>query len=59
MFNFRHPKPVVDGRAVAVQVVQQKAVRPAATVLVAAVARPGQVNPVSAPPRGGAAAQDQ
>ena len=25
MFFFRHPKPVVDGRAVAVQVVQQKA----------------------------------
>jgi len=24
MFFFRHPKPVVDGRAVAVQVVQQK-----------------------------------
>jgi hypothetical protein len=25
MFNFFHPKPVVDGRAVAVMVVQQKA----------------------------------
>jgi hypothetical protein len=25
MFNFLHPRPVVDGRAVAVQVVQQKA----------------------------------
>jgi hypothetical protein len=25
MFFFRHPKPVIDGRAVAVQVVQQKA----------------------------------
>jgi hypothetical protein len=25
MFFFRHPQPVVDGRAVAVQVVQQKA----------------------------------
>ena len=25
MFFFRHPKPVVDGRAVAVQMVQQKA----------------------------------
>ena len=24
MFFFRHPKPVVDGRAVAVQFVQQK-----------------------------------
>jgi hypothetical protein len=24
MFFFRHPRPVVDGRAVAVQVVQQK-----------------------------------
>jgi len=27
MFFFRHPKPVVDGRAVAVQVVQQKTTR--------------------------------
>ena len=35
MFNFRHPRPVVDGRAVAVQVVQQKqAAKPQATVLV-------------------------
>jgi len=25
MFFFRHPKPVIDGRAVAVQMVQQKA----------------------------------
>lgn len=25
MFSFFHPKPVVDGRAVAVKVVQQKA----------------------------------
>jgi hypothetical protein len=25
MFNFLHPRPVVDGRAVAVQIVQQKA----------------------------------
>ena len=25
MFFFRHPQPVIDGRAVAVQVVQQKA----------------------------------
>ena len=25
MFNFFHPKPVVDGRAVTVMVVQQKA----------------------------------
>lgn len=24
MFNFLHPRPVVDGRAVAVQIVQQK-----------------------------------
>jgi len=35
VFNFRHPKPVVDGRAVAVQVVQQKqASKPQAGVLV-------------------------
>ena len=25
MFNFFHPRPVIDGRAVAVKVVQQKA----------------------------------
>ena len=24
MFNFLHPRPVVDGRAVAMQIVQQK-----------------------------------
>ena len=35
MFNFRHPKPVIDGRAVAVQVVQQKqAAKPQTGVLV-------------------------
>ena len=40
MFNFRHPRPVVDGRAVAVQVVQQqKAARPQVTVLVAEQAK--------------------
>ena len=35
MFNFRHPRPVVDGRAVAVQVVQQKAASARTPVLVA------------------------
>lgn len=41
MFFFRHPKPVVDGRAVAVQVVQLKAARTqAANVLVAAEPQP-------------------
>jgi len=40
MFNFRHPKPVVDGRAVAVQVVQQKAATPRTPVLVAEHAPP-------------------
>ncbi|MEW6022619.1 MAG: hypothetical protein AB1807_10825 [Pseudomonadota bacterium] len=35
MFNSRHPRPVVDGRAVAVQVVQQKqAAKPQTGVLV-------------------------
>jgi len=43
VFNFRHPKPVVDGRAVAVQVVQQKAARPRTTVLVAEHRPPAQV----------------
>jgi predicted thioesterase len=43
MFFFRHPKPVVDGRAVAVQVVQQKAVRKQVTVLV--VAKPEAEGP--------------
>ena len=42
MFFFRHPRPVVDGRAVAVQVVQQKAARPQATVLVAEHAPPAR-----------------
>lgn len=27
MFFFRHPRPVIDGRAVAVQVVQQRSTR--------------------------------
>jgi hypothetical protein len=43
MFNFRHPKPVVDGRAVAVQVVQQKAAPPPTPVLVAEHAPPALV----------------
>lgn len=35
MFNFRHPTPVVDGRAVAVQVVQQRqAAKPQTGVLI-------------------------
>lgn len=35
MFNFRHPRPVTDGRAVAVQVVQQKvSVQPETRTLV-------------------------
>jgi hypothetical protein len=55
MFFFRHPKPVVDGRAVAVQVVQQKAARTqAATVLVAADSRS---EPASAPASAGMDAQ--
>ncbi len=50
MFFFRHPKPVVDGRAVAVQVVQQKAVRTQATnVLVVEDRRPeAEVKPAPA-----------
>lgn len=56
MFNFRHPKPVVDGRAVAVQVVQQKEARPVTTVLIVDAA---PAAPVPAPPREGAACQDQ
>lgn len=50
MFNFRHPKPVVDGRAVAVQVVQQKqAAKPQATVLVVDTkAEPAPVPPTAA-----------
>ena len=49
MFNFRHPKPVVDGRAVAVQVVQQKqAAKPQATVrVVDTKAEPAPVPPTA------------
>jgi len=49
VFNFRHPKPVVDGRAVAVQVVQQKqAAKPQATVLVVdAKAEPAPMPPTA------------
>lgn len=42
MFNFRHPRPVVDGRAVAVQVVQQKAASARTPVLVAAQSPPAE-----------------
>lgn len=42
MFNFRHPKPVVDGRAVAVQVVQQKGAKRQSAVLVVEHAPPAQ-----------------
>lgn len=45
MFNFRHPRPVVDGRAVAVQIVQQKAVKRQAAVLVAQPAPVGEAAP--------------
>jgi hypothetical protein len=48
MFFFRHPKPVVDGRAVVVQVVQQQAVRKQVTVLVAANPTP-EASGVAAP----------
>lgn len=48
MFNFLHPRPVVDGRAVAVQVVQQKAsTRQETRTLI--VAGPGSAG-VPAPP---------
>lgn len=40
MFNFRHPRPVVDGRAVAAQIVQQKSVKRQTAVLVAEPAPP-------------------
>jgi len=50
VFNFRHPKPVVDGRAVAVQVVQQKqAAKPQATVLVVDT----KADPAPMPPTAG------
>ncbi len=49
MFNFRHPRPVVDGRAVAVQVVQQKqASKPQTGVLVI-----DKKEPAPAPPTAG------
>jgi hypothetical protein len=43
MFFFRHPKPVVDGRAVAEQVVQQKATQEFShTVLIVETPAPAQ-----------------
>jgi hypothetical protein len=48
MFFFRHPKPVVGGRAVAVQVVQQKTTQEVSrTVLI--VETPPASGPVPAP----------
>jgi len=50
MFYFRHPRPVVDGRAVAVQIVQQKeAAKPQAQVLVAASRTQPPATPEAAP----------
>jgi hypothetical protein len=40
MFFFRHPKPVVDGRAVAVQVVQQKDTQAVSRTLLIVETRP-------------------
>jgi len=49
VFIFRHPKPVVDGRAVAVQVVQQKqAAKPQSLVLVAAAPAEPATHPAPA-----------
>jgi len=53
MFNFRHPKPVIDGRAVAVQVVQQKqAITPQTGVLVVDSKEPAAAVPPPAPSTG-------
>lgn len=50
MLFFRHPKPVVDNRAVAVQVVQQQARAGSATpVLVAAPRAGAESAPTAAP----------
>jgi len=57
MFFFRHPQPIIDGRAVAVQVVQQKATQAVSrTVLIVetpptAAAQPEA--PLSAPAQNG------
>ena len=53
MFFFRHPRPVVDGRAVAVQVVQQKAMKRQTAMLVVDPAPPA---PPAPPARVGQAA---
>lgn len=51
MFFFRHPKPVVDGRAVAVQVVQQKATDMVSrTLLIVEAPRSPAAKPVEAEP---------
>ncbi|MCC2956261.1 hypothetical protein LK542_11605 [Massilia sp. IC2-477] len=51
MFNFLHPRPVVDGRAVAVKIVQQKgADRHDTRTLI--VATPG-ADPINPPPADG------
>jgi hypothetical protein len=48
VFFFRHPRPVIDGRAVAVQVVQQKTTTDVDLhVLVASGPKPDQTDTVS------------
>jgi hypothetical protein len=49
MFFFRHPQPVVDGRALVVQMVQQKANRAVSrTVLIVEKPAPHVVPPAAA-----------
>jgi hypothetical protein len=48
MFFFRHPNPVVDGRAVAVQVVQQKGTHEVSrTLLIVETPAPRMERPVT------------
>jgi hypothetical protein len=49
MFFFRHPRPVVDGRAVAVQVVQQKSRHEVSRTLLIMEIRGGQAAPPADP----------
>jgi len=49
MFFFRHPQPIIDGCAVAVQVVQQKATQAVSRTVLIVEKAPEAAGPTAAP----------
>ena len=50
MFFFRHPQPIIDGRAVAVQMVQQKATQAVSRTVLIVETPPEAARQPEAPP---------